>query len=238
MSDLIQRWQSVCQQIKQDRNRFHAPQSVQLIAVSKTFPASDIRSLYDAGQRDFGENYLQEFSEKTEILTDLPDLVWHVIGHIQSNKSRIVAEKAHWVHTIDRAKIATRLNEQRPTTAHRLQVCIEINIANEPAKHGIKANESELLSLAAHITALPNLQLRGLMCVAKADSTQAELIMQFQRMQHLLKYLQATGYAVDVLSMGMSGDMDSAIQCGATHVRVGSAIFGARDYSTELRNQS
>ncbi len=117
-------------------------------------------------------------------------------------------------------------------------MCIEINIANEPAKHGIKANESELLSLAAHITALPNLQLRGLMCVAKADSTQAELIMQFQRMQHLLKYLQATGYAVDVLSMGMSGDMDSAIQCGATHVRVGSAIFGARDYSTELRNQS
>ncbi len=94
MSDLIQRWQSVCQQIKQDRNRFHAPQSVQLIAVSKTFPASDIRSLYDAGQRDFGENYLQEFSEKTEILTDLPDLVWHVIGHIQSNKSRTVAEKA------------------------------------------------------------------------------------------------------------------------------------------------
>lgn len=228
MPDLVNRWRAVCTQIDNDRIRFHARQAVRLIAVSKTFPASDIRTLYGAGQRDFGENYMQEFAEKTAVLADLPDLVWHVIGHLQSNKSRIVAEKAHWVHTVDRAKIATRLNEQRPASLSPLQVCIEINIAGETAKHGIAADENILLPLAEHIRALPRLRLRGLMCVAAANSNETELTAQFRRMQALLGHLQAAGHDADVLSMGMSGDLDTAIACGATHVRVGSALFGAR----------
>lgn len=231
MTDLTERWQAVCRQIEADRSRFQAAQHVRLIAVSKTFPDSDIRALYQAGQRDFGENYVQEFTQKTEALADLRDLVWHVIGHIQSNKSRVVAERAHWVHTVDRAKIATRLNDQRPAALPPLQVCIEVNIGQEAAKHGIAADEGELLALAQHIAALPRLQLRGLMCVARTGSTPAELETQFHRMRALLAALQAAGHAVDVLSMGMSGDMDTAIACGATHVRVGSAIFGARHYA-------
>lgn len=225
MSPLTQQWH----QLKQQLAALAPPlQPVTLIAVSKTFPVADIRTVHQAGQRDFGENYVQEWQTKAEALADL-DIVWHIIGPIQSNKSRAVAERAHWVHSIDRLKIADRLNAQRPPQQPPLNVCIEINIADEANKHGIAPGE--LLPLAQQVAALPRLRLRGLMCVAKADSSPRELQQQFGHMQQLLARLQAAGLAVDVLSMGMSADMTVAIACGATHVRVGSALFGQRSYA-------
>ena len=203
----------------------------ELIAVSKTFPAADVRLLCQkSAQRDFGENYLQEFEEKSSELADIPDIRWHIIGHIQSNKSRIAAERAHWVHTIDREKIARRLSDQRPETMPPLQVLIEVNIGGEDVKHGVLPQEETLRELAFQVASLPRLKLRGLMCVARLGSSEEELRQQFGRMNELLKFLQAQGLDVDVLSMGMSDDLETAVACGATHVRVGSAIFGQRDY--------
>ena len=203
----------------------------ELIAVSKTFPAADVRLLCQKStQRDFGENYLQEFEEKSSELADIPDICWHIIGHIQSNKSRIAAERAHWVHTIDREKIARRLSDQRPETMPPLQVLIEVNIGGEDVKHGVPPQEETLRELAFQVASLPRLKLRGLMCVARLGSSEEELRQQFGRMNELLQFLQAQGLDVDVLSMGMSDDLETAVACGATHVRVGSAIFGQRDY--------
>ena len=203
----------------------------ELIAVSKTFPAADVRLLCQKStQRDFGENYLQEFEEKSSELADIPDIRWHIIGHIQSNKSRIAAERAHWVHTIDREKIARRLSDQRPETMPPLQVLIEVNIGGEDVKHGVPPQEETLRELAFQVASLPRLKLRGLMCVARLGSSEEELRQQFGRMNELLQFLQAQGLDVDVLSMGMSDDLETAVACGATHVRVGSAIFGKRDY--------
>ncbi|OAM26003.1 MULTISPECIES: YggS family pyridoxal phosphate-dependent enzyme [unclassified Eikenella] len=204
----------------------------ELIAVSKTFPAADVRLLCEkSAQRDFGENYLQEFEEKSSELADIPDICWHIIGHIQSNKSRIAAERAHWVHTIDREKIARRLSDQRPETMPPLQVLIEVNIGGEDVKHGVPPQEETLRELAFQVASLPRLKLRGLMCVARLGSSEEELRQQFGRMNELLNFLQAQGLDVDVLSMGMSEDLETAVACGATHVRIGSAIFGQRDYS-------
>lgn len=203
----------------------------ELIAVSKTFPAADVRLLCQKStQRDFGENYLQEFEEKSSELADIPDIRWHIIGHIQSNKSRIAAERAHWVHTVDREKIARRLSDQRPGTMPPLQVLIEVNIGGEDVKHGVPPQEETLRELAFQVASLPRLKLRGLMCVARLGSSEEELRRQFGRMNELLQFLQAQGLDVDVLSMGMSDDLETAVACGATHVRVGSAIFGQRDY--------
>ena len=203
----------------------------ELIAVSKTFPAADVRLLCQkSAQRDFGENYLQEFEEKSSELADIPDIRWHIIGHIQSNKSRIAAERAHWVHTIDREKIARRLSDQRPETMPPLQVLIEVNIGGEDVKHGVPPQEETLRELAFQVASLPRLKLRGLMCVARLGSSEEELRQQFGRMNELLQFLQAQGLDVDVLSMGMSDDLETAVACGATHVRIGSAIFGQRNY--------
>ena len=203
----------------------------ELIAVSKTFPAADVRLLCQkSAQRDFGENYLQEFEEKSSELADIPDICWHIIGHIQSNKSRIAAERAHWVHTVDREKIARRLSDQRPETMPPLQVLIEVNIGGEDVKHGVPPQEETLRELAFQVASLPRLKLRGLMCVARLGSSEEELRQQFGRMNELLQFLQAQGLNVDVLSMGMSDDLETAVACGATPVRVGSAIFGKRDY--------
>ena len=203
----------------------------ELIAVSKTFPAADVRLLCQkSAQRDFGENYLQEFEEKSSELADIPDIRWHIIGHIQSNKSRIAAERAHWVHTVDREKIARRLSDQRPETMPPLQVLIEVNIGGEDVKHGVPPQEETLRELAFQVASLPRLKLRGLMCVARLGSSEEELRQQFGRMNELLQFLQAQGLDVDVLSMGMSDDLETAVACGATHVRIGSAIFGQRDY--------
>ena len=203
----------------------------ELIAVSKTFPAADVRLLCQkSAQRDFGENYLQEFEEKSSELADIPDICWHIIGHIQSNKSRIAAERAHWVHTVDREKIARRLSDQRPETMPPLQVLIEVNIGGEDVKHGVPPQEETLRELAFQVASLPRLKLRGLMCVARLGSSEEELRQQFGHMNELLQFLQAQGLDVDVLSMGMSDDLETAVACGATHVRVGSAIFGQRNY--------
>ena len=203
----------------------------ELIAVSKTFPAADVRLLCQkSAQRDFGENYLQEFEEKSSELADIPDICWHIIGHIQSNKSRIAAERAHWVHTVDREKIARRLSDQRPETMPPLQVLIEVNIGGEDVKHGVPPQEETLRELAFQVASLPRLKLRGLMCVARLGSSEEELRQQFGRMNELLQFLQAQGLDVDVLSMGMSDDLETAVACGATHVAVGTAIFGQRDY--------
>ena len=203
----------------------------ELIAVSKTFLAADVRLLCQkSAQRDFGENYLQEFEEKSSELADIPDICWHIIGHIQSNKSRIAAERAHWVHTVDREKIARRLSDQRPETMPPLQVLIEVNIGGEDVKHGVPPQEEMLRELAFQVASLPRLKLRGLMCVARLGSSEEELRQQFGRMNELLKFLQAQGLDVDVLSMGMSDDLETAVACGATHVRIGSAIFGQRNY--------
>ena len=230
MTTLQQNYRNVCSDIARAAAEAGRPsESVRLVAVSKTFPAGDIREVYAAGQRDFGENYIQEWYEKTENLADLSDIVWHIIGDVQSNKTKFVAERAHWVHTIGRLKTARRLSAQRPSEMPPLQVCIEVNIAGEAAKHGVAPDEA--VELACEVAKLPNLKMRGLMCVAKADAGEAELREAFGRMRALLAELNAAGVAADVLSMGMSGDMEIAVACGATHVRIGSAIFGRRDYS-------
>lgn len=229
MTMLQHNYQSVCAQLADAEQRAGRPAgSVRLVAVSKTFPAADIREVYTAGQRDFGENYIQEWFSKTEELADLPDIVWHVIGQVQSNKTRLVAQRAHWVHTVDKLKTAQRLSAQRPLEMPPLQVCIEVNIAGEANKHGVPPEEA--VALACEVAKLPNLTVRGLMCVAEAAAGEEELRRQFERMQALLAELQAAGVAADVLSMGMSADMPLAVACGATHVRIGSAIFGRRDY--------
>ena len=230
MSVLQQNYAEVCRRIAEaEQKAGRQAGEVGLIAVSKTFPSDDIREVYAAGQRDFGENYIQEWYEKTEDLADLSDIVWHIIGDVQSNKTKFVAERAHWVHTIGRLKTAQRLSAQRPSEMPPLQVCIEVNIAGEAAKHGVAPDEA--VALACEVAKLPNLKMRGLMCVAKANAGEAELREAFGRMQALLAELNAAGVAADVLSMGMSGDMEIAVACGATHVRIGSAIFGRRDYS-------
>lgn len=229
MTVLQQRYREVSERIgKLVLQAGRKPHSVSLIAVSKTFPSDGIREVYAAGQRDFGENYIQEWYGKTEELADLTDIVWHVIGDVQSNKTKFVAERAHWVHTVGRLKTARRLSEQRPSEMPPLQVCIEVNIAAEEAKHGVAPDEA--VGLALEVAKLPNIQVRGLMCVAKADSSDDELRSQFHTMQRLLAELNAAGVEADVLSMGMSGDMPIAVECGATHVRIGSAIFGKRHY--------
>ncbi len=227
MTRLQQNYQSVSAKLADAaRSAGRDEALVHLVAVSKTFPAKDIREVYAAGQRDFGENYIQEWFAKTEALADLPDVVWHMIGDVQSNKTRLVAERADWVHTIGRLKIAERLSAQRPSEKTPLQVCIEVNIAAEPNKHGVPPEEAVPLALA--VAGLPNLTVRGLMCVAKAGSSEEELREQFGRMSRLLADVNAAGVPADVLSMGMSDDMMVAVACGATHVRVGSAIFGVR----------
>lgn len=224
---LAQHYQHVLKQITQAELSAKRPSGcVQLIAVSKTFPAQDIRELYACGQRDFGENYIQEWREKIKQLSNLSDIQWHIIGNIQSNKTRPVAEYAHWLHTLDRLKIAQRLHEQRPAHLPPLNICIEINIANESAKHGIAPDE--LLPLAQSLISLERLKLRGLMCVASAHASENVLRQQFNQMADLFEQLKTIAPDVDTLSMGMSSDMDIAIACGANQVRVGTAIFGRR----------
>ena len=160
---LIERYQTVIAHIKQLSHQYRQDETaVQLIAVSKTFPSADIRTLYQQGQRHFGENYIQEWTQKTEELADL-DIEWHIIGQIQSNKSRVVAEKAAWVHTLDREKIARRLSEQRPPQSPALNVCIEVNTSGSSDKHGVTADN--VLALAQQVATMPQLRLRGLMCV-------------------------------------------------------------------------
>jgi len=201
---------------------------VTLLAVSKTRPAEDLRAAYAEGQTDFGENYLQESLEKIEVLADLP-LCWHFIGPIQSNKTRPIAENFHWVHSVDREKIGRRLSEQRPDGMAPLNLCLQVNISGEASKSGCLPED--VPALAAALSALPNVVVRGLMAIPQATEDETEQRAVFARMKALLESLQQDYQQVDTLSMGMSGDMSAAIAEGSTMVRIGTAIFGARDYS-------
>ncbi|QIA05861.1 YggS family pyridoxal phosphate-dependent enzyme [Pseudomonas fluorescens] len=199
--------------------------SVQLLAVSKTKPAQALREAYAAGLRDFGENYLQEALGKQLELADLP-LIWHFIGPIQSNKTRSIAEHFAWVHSVDRLKIAQRLSEQRPADLPPLNICIQVNVSGEASKSG--CTPQDLPALAQAISALPRLKLRGLMAIPEPTEDRAEQDAAFAAVQRLQAGLDLP---LDTLSMGMSHDLESAIAQGATWVRIGTALFGARDYS-------
>jgi pyridoxal phosphate enzyme (YggS family) len=198
--------------------------SVQLLAVSKTKPAQALREAYAAGLRDFGENYLQEALGKQLELADLP-LIWHFIGPIQSNKTRAIAEHFDWVHSVDRLKIAQRLSEQRPADLPPLNICIQVNVSGEASKSG--CTPTDLAVLANAISALPRLKLRGLMAIPEPTEDRAEQDAAFAAVQSLQASLDLP---LDTLSMGMSHDLESAIAQGATWVRIGTALFGARDY--------
>ncbi|MGP6459057.1 YggS family pyridoxal phosphate-dependent enzyme [Pseudomonas parakoreensis] len=201
--------------------------SVQLLAVSKTKPAQDLREAYAAGLRDFGENYLQEALGKQLELADLP-LIWHFIGPIQSNKTRAIAEHFDWVHSVDRLKIAQRLSEQRPAELPPLNICIQVNVSGEASKSG--CTPADLPALAEAISTLPRLRLRGLMAIPEPTEDRAEQDAAFAAVQRLQASLNLP---LDTLSMGMSHDLESAIAQGATWVRIGTALFGARDYGQQ-----
>ncbi|MDP2784700.1 MAG: YggS family pyridoxal phosphate-dependent enzyme [Sulfurimicrobium sp.] len=205
-------------------------QSVRLLAVSKTFPPEAVREAFEAGQTAFGESYVQEALAKIAVLRDLP-LEWHFIGPLQSNKTRQVAENFAWVHSIDRAKIAERLSAARPAELPPLQVCLQVNVSGEASKSGVAPEEAE--SLAAHVKSLPRLQLRGLMAIPAPTDDVALQRRQFRIVNELLTQLNRRNFQLDTLSMGMSDDMEAAIAEGATLVRVGSAIFGTRNYTKE-----
>lgn len=207
---------------EQAKNR--TPESVQLLAVSKTKPASDIREAYACGLVDFGENYLQEALAKQIELADLP-LTWHFIGPIQSNKTRPIAEHFHWVHSVDRLKVAQRLSEQRPANLPPLNVLLQVNVSGEDSKSG--CSPEELPALAQAISQLPHLKLRGLMAIPEPTEDVAAQHAAFARLRELM---QALNLGLDTLSMGMSHDLEAAIGEGATWVRIGTALFGARDY--------
>lgn len=229
-NDLIQRWQVVLDHIANDKKASNATQPVTLLAVSKTQPIDSIATLAEAGQRDFGENYVQEAVAKIQALSHITaqgkPLIWHYIGHIQRNKTRELAEYFDWVEGVDRLIIAQRLNDQRPTQLPKLNICLQINIDNEDSKSG--CHPDELPQLVTEISKLPNLCLRGLMIIPEKNSETA-----FERTQILFEQVKAFHRHPedwDTLSMGMSADMKSAIARGATMVRIGTAIFGQRNY--------
>ena len=200
---------------------------VRLLAVSKTFPAEAVRKAYRDGQTAFGENYLQEALDKIEALRDLP-LEWHFIGPIQSNKTRSIAENFAWVHSVDRLKIAERLSAQRPPHLPPLNICLQVNVSGEDSKSGVAPEE--VMHLAQEVARLPHLRLRGLMTIPAPATGETAQRATFAQMRALLVQLNIHGMALDTLSMGMSDDFPAAIQEGATIVRIGSAIFGTRDY--------
>lgn len=204
------------------------PAGIRLLAVSKTWPAESVREAAAAGQQAFGENYVQEGVAKVEALADL-GLEWHFIGPLQSNKTRPVANSFAWVHSIDRLKIAQRLSEQRDVFLPPLQVCIQVNVSGEESKSGV--SPTELPELARAVAALPRLKLRGLMTIPEPTSDVALQRERFATLRRLMAQLRADGLDLDTLSMGMSDDLEAAIAEGSTMVRVGTAIFGSRNYA-------
>ncbi|PKH22700.1 YggS family pyridoxal phosphate-dependent enzyme [Enterobacterales bacterium CwR94] len=209
------------------------PQEVTLLAVSKTKPASQVEEAIQAGQIAFGENYVQEGVDKIQLLQSrFPHLQWHFIGPLQSNKSKLVAEHFAWCHTVDRLRIATRLNDQRPADLPPLNVLIQVNISEEASKSGIMV--AEIPALAAAIATLPHLRLRGLMAIpAPAEDYDSQFAV-CAKMADAFRALQRDYPTADTLSLGMSDDMPAAIAAGSTMVRIGTAIFGARDYGQSL----
>ncbi len=227
MNKLQEARNQVLQQIEQACQLAGRPQqSVELLAVSKTHPAEMLREMYATGQRSFGENYLQEALEKIEALADL-EIEWHFIGHVQRNKTKHLASNFAWVHGVDRLIIAERLSSQRDASQAPLNICLQVNIDAQDTKDGCQPNE--VADLVAQISALPNLRLRGLMVIPAPNNPQAfadaKMLFEHVKAQH------AKPEDWDTLSMGMSGDMTDAIAAGSTMVRVGTALFGARDYS-------
>ena len=220
------RIEAACQQAGRASN------TVRLLAVSKTKSVAEISTAFEAGQSAFGENYVQEGVDKIQYFQAQGlQLEWHFIGPLQSNKTRLVAEHFDWIQTLERVKIADRLNEQRPADKAPLNVLIQINISDEETKSGISPHE--MLNLAKHIENLPHLRLRGLMAIPAPTENIAEQESAFKKMAALFEQLKQAFPAqpIDTLSMGMTDDMSSAIKCGSTMVRIGTAIFGARDYS-------
>jgi pyridoxal phosphate enzyme (YggS family) len=226
---------TIADKLQQVRTRIEAackdygrdPATVRLLAVSKTFPEQALRIAHAAGQRAFGENYVQEGVAKIEALADLrAELQWHCIGPLQSNKTRVVAEHFDWVHSVDRLKIAQRLSEQRPAALAPLQLCLQVNVDGGENKSGVTPGEA--LELARQVALLPNVRLRGLMAIpepAEGFEAQREL---FLRAAAVFGDIRAAGIELDVLSLGMSADLEAAVAAGSTMVRVGTAIFGGR----------
>ena len=201
------------------------PKLISLLAVSKKKPVEDIRLAYAAGQRDFGENFVQEAEQKRRVLTDL-DIIWHFIGPVQSNKTRVLAEGFDWVHSVDRLKVAERLSAQRPATLPALNICIQVNVDREASKSGVMLEE--VATLAESISTLPRIRLRGLMAIpAQYDDLESQRL-PFARLRETLEDLQQRGLDCDTLSTGMSHDLQAAIAEGSTLVRIGTAIFGER----------
>jgi len=221
-------WQDVRERIaRAARAAGRSPGAVRLLAVSKTFPPEAVRAVHALGQREFGENYVQESTVKMDALADLADIEWHLIGPLQGNKTRIAAARFAWVHTIDRLKIAERLCAARAPEAPPLQVCVQVNVSGEGTKSGVPP--ADALGLAKALAALPRLRLRGIMGVPEPTDDAARRRAQFRLLRECLDACKAAGLPVDTLSMGMSADLEDAIAEGATIVRVGTAIFGPRD---------
>jgi pyridoxal phosphate enzyme (YggS family) len=231
MSYLAEKLQAVTAQIvAAARNAGRDPSEIALLAVSKTISPDVLMEAYVAGQRAFGENYLQEALDKMAALKDrAPDIEWHFIGPIQSNKTRPIAENFAWVHSVDRLKIAQRLSEQRPAALAPLNLCIQVNVSGEASKSGCAPQE--LPALAHAVASLPRIRLRGLMTIPEPASSEAEQRRPLRRLRELAEQLRAEGLALDTLSMGMSADLGAAIAEGATMVRIGTAIFGERRYA-------
>ncbi|MDP1765993.1 MAG: YggS family pyridoxal phosphate-dependent enzyme [Methylotenera sp.] len=229
MTTIANRLQDILATIQSTKSTNHCKQHVCLLAVSKAQSSQAIREAFAAGQKVFGENYLQEAIEKLSQLTDL-NIEWHFIGPIQSNKTQLIAQNFAWVHSVDRLKIAQRLNDARPENLAPLQVCIQVNSSNEVSKSGVAPNELE--SLAAAIATMPRLKLRGLMSIPEPSNDNNKQRAQFKQVRECYDALIAKGFALDTLSIGMSDDYKIAIEQGATIVRIGSALFGARRYDT------
>ena len=228
MPTITERLSAVKEQIHKTAVQFgRSAEDVILLAVSKTKPAEAIAEAYEAGQRDFGENYLQEAIDKIDRLQPL-DICWHFIGPIQSNKTRPIAEHFDWVHSIDRLKLARRINDQRPESLPPINVCLQVNISEEASKSGV--SPAELDDLARDVAQLPNLHLRGLMSIPAATNDPSQQRASFAKLREAMESLNRQGHALDTLSMGMSGDLNSAIAEGSTMVRIGTAIFGSRHY--------
>ena len=226
MTTISARLQAVIERIESAAGKYgRRRDEITLLAVSKTWPAAAVRSAYAAGQRAFGENYVQEGIDKTSELADL-DAQWHFIGPLQSNKTRRVAEIFSWIHSIDRLKIAQRLAEQRPAGLPALQVCLQVNVSGEASKSGVAP--SALPELAEQVAQIPGLRLRGLMAIPAPLDDFSQQRQAFARLRQSLDRLNAHGLQLDTLSMGMSHDLEAAIAEGATILRVGSAIFGER----------
>lgn len=220
--------QSVRQRIANAESQFHRPLgSVALLAVSKGKPASAVREAYKTGQTDFGESYVQEAIVKLNELSGIDDLRWHFIGRIQANKTRFIANRFDWVHSLDRLKVARRLSEQRGSTLAPLSVCLQVNLNMDSAKAGVTIEEA--FEVGQRVAELPRLKLRGLMTIPEPSGDFASQRVPFRALRELFEKCNARGLALDTLSMGMSDDLEAAIAEGATIVRVGTAIFGSRD---------